>query len=148
MDSETQAERRTAIIARELKRNSIDIAALSETRFSDNTTLVEEGAGYTFFCIGHPAGTARQAGVGFAIRSSLANNIAPPKGISPRLMTMVLPLEGQEATLVSAYAPTMTATEEDKEEFYELLNRTLSAVPHKHKLFLLGDFNARIGKNS
>jgi len=39
---------RTAIIAQELARYRIDIAALSETRLSGETEL-EVGAGYTFW---------------------------------------------------------------------------------------------------
>jgi len=30
---------------------------------------------YTFFCIGKPEGQPRQAGVGFAVRSSMLQNI-------------------------------------------------------------------------
>ena len=44
-------ERRTAIVARELGHLGIDIdiAALSETRLSDEGQLEEIGGGYTFF---------------------------------------------------------------------------------------------------
>ena len=41
-------ERRTALIARELKRYNIPIVALSETRFADEGDLTEREAGYTF----------------------------------------------------------------------------------------------------
>ena len=42
-------ERCTAIVARELGHLGIDIAALSETRLSDEGQLEEIGGGYTFF---------------------------------------------------------------------------------------------------
>ncbi|BHF76949.1 hypothetical protein SprV_0502005000 [Sparganum proliferum] len=42
-------ERRTALVARELARYKVDIAAPSETRFSEQGQLEEVGAGYTFF---------------------------------------------------------------------------------------------------
>nr|VZI51381.1 unnamed protein product [Spirometra erinaceieuropaei] len=45
-------ERRTALVARELARYKVDIAALSETRFSEQGQLEEVGAGYTFFWSG------------------------------------------------------------------------------------------------
>ena len=41
--------RRTALVAAELRRYNIDIAALSETRLLDEGSLKEEGMGYTFF---------------------------------------------------------------------------------------------------
>ena len=42
-------QRRTAIIAHEIKRYGIDIAALSKTRLSGEGSLTEIGEGYTFF---------------------------------------------------------------------------------------------------
>ncbi|BHF71678.1 hypothetical protein SprV_0401473800 [Sparganum proliferum] len=42
-------ERGTALIARELEHYKVDIAALSETWFSEQCQLEEVGAGYTFF---------------------------------------------------------------------------------------------------
>jgi len=51
------------------------------------------------------------------------------------------------ATLVSAYAPTMTNDDADKEVFYDHLNSVLRSVPFRDNLFLLGDFNARVGRD-
>ncbi|BFY98783.1 hypothetical protein BsWGS_01823 [Bradybaena similaris] len=48
-------ERRTALIARELNRYKIDIAALSETRLAGEGQITEDGAGYTFFWSGRTA---------------------------------------------------------------------------------------------
>ena len=54
----------------------VDIAALSEIRFADETQLEEVGGGYTFYCIGKPEqDTPRSSGVGFAIRNQLARQL-------------------------------------------------------------------------
>ncbi|VDL85966.1 unnamed protein product [Schistocephalus solidus] len=42
-------ERRTALVARELTLYKVDIAALSETGFSEQGQLEKVGAGYTFW---------------------------------------------------------------------------------------------------
>ena len=55
---------------------------------------------------------------------------------------------GSTITLVSAYAPTLASPEDAKDEFYEQLDRVLTSVPYHHKLILMGDFNARVGRNS
>ncbi|VDL88177.1 unnamed protein product [Schistocephalus solidus] len=47
-------ERRTALVARKLARYKVDIAALIDTRFSEQGQLEEMGAGYTFFLSGRP----------------------------------------------------------------------------------------------
>ena len=52
------------------------------------------------------------------------------------------------ATLVSAYAPTMTWTDEVKDQFYSDLDSVIRSVPAADKLILLGDFNARVGTES
>ena len=69
-----------------------------------------------------------------------------PKGINDRLMTLILPLSGNKhATIVSAYAPTMTNPDEVKDKFYNDLDDIISATPRTDKLILLGDFNVRVG---
>ena len=148
LDNADRHERRTAIISRELARYNIDIAALSETRLSGNSKFTEPG-GYTFYCIGQPDGVARQGDVGFAVRNTIAPKlVAELVGISTCLMTLELCLpHGQRTTLLSAYAPTMLATDDAKEDFYTQLDKTISAVLYKHKLFILGDFNARVGRD-
>ncbi|KAI0225830.1 hypothetical protein LSAT2_023399, partial [Lamellibrachia satsuma] len=52
------------------------------------------------------------------------------------------------ATVISAYAPTMTNPGQAKEEFYELLGQTLQKIPSTDKVIILGDFNARVGDDS
>ncbi|VDM04458.1 unnamed protein product [Schistocephalus solidus] len=54
-------ERRTALVARELARYKVDIAALSETRFSEQGQLEEVGANYTLFWSGRPKAEQRDA---------------------------------------------------------------------------------------
>ena len=61
-------------------------------------------------------------------------------------MTPRLPLPGKRhATIVSAYAPTITNPDEVKDKFYDDLDSVISAAPRTDKLILLGDFNARVG---
>lgn len=148
-DNAANPERKTALVARVLLQHNIDFAALSETRFADESQLTEVGAGYTFYWIGKPESEARQAGVGFAVRNRLIPQLVSiPKGINDRLMTMRLKLaHGRYATVISVYAPTMSYPDEAKEEFYDTLSRTIASVPQCDKLILLGDFNARVGRD-
>ena len=45
-DSEDRPQRHSALVARELARLDIDIAALSEVRFAEQGSLREDGAGW------------------------------------------------------------------------------------------------------
>ena len=128
----------------------MDIAALSETRFSEEGALVEEGSGYTFYWRGYPEGEPRQHGVGFAIRTSIAHRLTEePRAVSERLMTLRLPLARDKyCTIVSAYAPTLHSDEDIKDSFYGLLDDTVLRIDKRDKLVLMGDFNARVGRDS
>jgi exonuclease III len=135
MDNENakckRPERRSAIVALELQKNDIDIAALSETRLADEGKLTEMGGGYTFFWKCKLKEEPRHHGVGFAIKNKLVNQLQEnPCGISERLMTLRLSLsKNRFATIISAYAPTMQADEETKERFYSDLNHILARTP-------------------
>ena len=142
-------ERRTALVGLELARYKVDIAALSETRLAEEGQLKEAGAGYTFFWSGRAAEDRREAGVGFAVRNELVTKLSSlPQGINDRLMTMKVPLSGgKQATIISAYAPTMTNPDDIKEKFYEDLHSLVISTPASEKLIILGDFNARVGSD-
>ncbi|KAF7248362.1 Craniofacial development protein 2 [Varanus komodoensis] len=144
--SADRPERRTALVARELASFNIDIAALCETRLANDGQLTETGGGYTFFWCGRSSDERRESGTGFAVKNHLVLILASlSKGVNDRLMTMHLPLpRGKQATLISAYAPTMTNPDEVKDKFYEDLDALLSSVKHTDRLILL---DGVIGKN-
>ena len=66
-------ERRTALVAWQLRRYEVDIAALRETRFLDKGQLSEVGSGYTIYWSGSKA--ERKAGVGFAVWTCLISQL-------------------------------------------------------------------------
>nr|VZI01895.1 unnamed protein product [Spirometra erinaceieuropaei] len=128
-------ERRTALVARELARYKVDIAALCETRLSEQGQLEEVGAGYTFFWSGRPRAERRDAGVAFAIRNDIVGRLpCLPQGINDRLMSLRLPLRGGGSCPEAA-----------REKCYEDLHALLATVSKADKLIVLGDFNARVG---
>ena len=49
------------------------------------------------------------------------------------------------ATLISAYAPTLDAEHNIKEDFYSALDAILQKTTSTERLILMGDFNARVG---
>ena len=148
LDSPNRPERRTALIAKELDRYNIDVAALSETRFSDEGQLDEIGCGYSFFWIGKPEGERRDGGVGFAVRTKLVRQLDElPTGVNDRILKLRLPLtHGRYVTFLSVYAPTMSSCEDKISSFYESLKATIISIPAEDKIVLSGDFNARVGR--
>ena len=48
-------------------------------------------------------------------------------------------------TVIQAYAPTSNAKEAQVEQFYEDLQELLELTPPKDVLFIIGDWNAKVG---
>ena len=134
------------MIAKELARYRIYIAALSETGLADEGIMKEDGGGYTFSWRGKPEAEDRLHGVGLAIRTGLMKSIPNlPAGINERLMKLHLPLtKCLHLTIISAYASILTNSDEAKEKFYE--DQLLMSASLNDKLLIMGDFNARVGK--
>ena len=87
-DQGVRPRRRTALIASELRRYHIDIAALSETRFAGKGSLTETEEGYTFIWSGLRESLPRMHGVGFAVRNDLMHRIPESqRAVSERIST-------------------------------------------------------------
>ncbi|VDL93361.1 unnamed protein product [Schistocephalus solidus] len=123
-------EWRTALVAWELARCKLDIAAHSETQFSEQGQLEEVGASYTFFWSGRPKAERRNAGVAFAIRNGIMGH---------------LPCLPQVRHHHQCLSSQMTSSDAAKGKFYEDLHALLATVPKADKLIALGEFNARVG---
>ena len=71
-----------------------------------------------------------------------------PIAIDEQLMTLRLPLaKNRFATSVTVYSPTLDSSDDVKDRFYDTLYSTLRRFSQDDKIILLGDFNARVGRN-
>ena len=63
-------------------------------------------------------------------------------------MTLRLPLaKNRFATFESVYSPTLDSSDDVKDRLYDTLYSTLRRISQDDKIILLGDFNARVGRN-
>ena len=105
-ESSGSPDRRTALVTKELQRFNIDIAALSETRLSDEDQLIEDKSGFTLFWVGKTKREKREGGVGFAIRTILVEQVEQPTSINDRTMKMRVPLScGRYLSMLSFMLP-------------------------------------------
>ena len=148
-DLEDRPRRRSALVARELARLDIDIAAVSEVHFVEQGTLREDEAGYTPFWSGKNKDKRRLSGVSFMIKTSITRKMQNlPVGHSDCIMSLRLPIQDNKfATVLSVYAPTLQAETGVEEAFSHDLHNLLQQVDSKEKLLILGDFNTRVGQD-
>lgn len=111
--------------------------------------IKEVGQGHTIFWKGKSLDEPRMHGVGFAIKSQLVlqhNHV--PTAINELIMSVRIPLtQDKFINLISVCAPTLTSDDETKASFYNQLNQTIQAAPAHDELVVMGDFNARVGKD-
>ena len=91
----------------------------------------------------------RLFGIGFMIKTAIARKQQNfPVGHSDRIMSLRRPIQDNKfATILSVYAPTLQAETGVKEAFYCDLHNLLQQDDSKDKLLILGDINARVGRD-
>ena len=67
---------------------------------------------------------------------------------SKRLISAQFQMGENKLHVISAYAPTEEATDEEKQAFYDALQAVIEQVPSRDTLVIGGDFNAHVGGES
>ena len=81
------------------------------------------------------------------ITSSVARNIVDIENISERLLKIRVRKGNRIASYIQVYAPCNdTYTDEDKDMFFGELSDAISRVHDSEDLYIMGDFNGRVGK--
>ena len=91
---------------------------------------------------------AKRAWSRLCSKEQLLSMVEPGSGSSEQLLNLCLNTTKGPVTLISVYAPTLSATPDAKDEFYENLASTIRNIPSTEQLVFLGDFNARVGADN
>lgn len=128
----------------EISRLRVDIAAIQEVRWKGSGNV--QGRDYVIFYSGsnekHAFGTA------FIVPLRLKDIVMEFQPINERLCKLRMRGKKYNVTLINVHAPTEEKDEEEKEIFYDQLDRALAAIPSSDMKIVLGDFNAQVGKET
>jgi hypothetical protein len=92
-----------------------------------------------------PVTNSAQGGVGLLINSHARKALRSVKPHGSRIM--VAEFDGNPVTsVIVVYSPHNSSTAEDIDQFYDQLSSAVQSVPAHNFLAILGDFNARVGK--
>ena len=86
----------------------------------------------------------RRNGVGIIVNKS-PNCIACINLKNDRMISVHFQGKPFNSTVIQVYAPTSNAEEAEVEQFYEDLQDLLKVTPEKDVLFIIGDWNAKVG---
>lgn len=130
-------------VARELEKCNVSICAVQEVRWKDSGTIKKKN--YDFHFSGSREARGHK-GVGFYVLSKVKKSVLGFEPINERICKLRVKGKFCNITFVNVYAPTEDAEERTVDEFYEDLERAADRIPRHDMKVILGDFNAKIGK--
>ena len=135
-------------VANEMRRYNIEVLGIAECRWNCSgmiTLATKEKIIYS----GHAEENHDHTlGVAIMMTENAAKSLMEWEPVSERIITARFNSKGRKLTLIQCYAPTNNAEEKDKEEFYKLLQATVDKAPNRDIKILMGDLNAKIGKEN
>ena len=96
-----------------MKRRNVDILCVQETKWKGSKARNIEGGCKIFF----NGADGKKNGIAIVVREKLAESVLEVKRVSDRLMTMKLEVKGSILNIVSAYAPQVNNSIEEKNYF-------------------------------
>ena len=85
-------------------------------------------------------------GVAVILSQETTKSLIGYNPISDRIMKIRIQAKPHNVTVIQCYAPTNLASEEEMESFYNSLQETVDIIPNRDVKFVMGDFNAKVGK--
>ena len=126
-----------------MERRKVDILCVQETRWKGSKARYI-GAG----CKLYYHGVNGKSGVGIILREGHIKGVIEVKRVSDRVMSMKLEIEGVMINVVSAYAPQVGCSLEEKENFWSILDEVTEQIPGREKLIIGADFNGHVGEGN
>jgi len=132
-------------LVEEIAKTQIEMLVLQEVRWPGNGQINKKV--YLFYYSGTKEKTG-QAGTGFLLMKKIQKHIINFELHNERLCKLRVKGKYNNITLINAYAPTEDKTEEIREQFYDDLQYMVDKVRKSDLIIILGDANAKLGKES
>ena len=124
-----------------LERRNVDILCLQETKWKGSKARNIGGD-----CkISYNGADGRKNGIEIVVREELAESVLEVKRVSGRLMAMKLEVNGSILNIVSAYAPQVNNSMEEKNNFWEDLDGLIESISKEERIVFGADLNGRVG---
>ena len=127
-----------------MERRNVDKLCLQETKWKGSKAR-NIGGGCKIFDNG---ADGRKNVIGIVVREKLAESVLKVKRVSDRLMAMKLEVNGFILNIVSAYAPQVNSSMEEKNDFWEDLDGLIESITTEERIVLGADLNGHVGKRN
>ena len=129
------------VVKQEMARVNVNILGISELRWTGMGELNSDDH-YIYYC---GQESLRRNGVAIIVNKRVRNAVLGCNLKNNRMISIQFQGKLFNITVIQVYAPTSNAEEAEVEWFYEGLQDLLELTPKKDVLFIMGDWNAKVG---
>ena len=129
------------VVKQEMARVNVDILGISELKWTGMGEFNSDDH-YIYNCRQE---SLRRNGVAIMVNKRVRNVVVECSLKNDRMISVCLQGKPFNITIIQVYAPTSNAEEVEVERFYEDLQDLLELIPKKGVLFIIGDWNAKVG---
>ena len=128
------------VVRQEMARVDVDILGISELKWTGMGEFNSDD--YIYYC---GQESLRSNGIAIILNKRARNAVLGCNLKNDRMISVRFQGKPFNITVTQAYAPTSNAEEAEVERFYEDLQDLLELTPQKDVLFIMGDWNAKVG---
>ena len=129
------------MVIQEMARVNVDILGISELKWTGTGDFNSDDH-YIYYC---GQESLRRNGVAIMVNKRDRNAVLGYNFKNDRMISVRFQGKPFNITVIQAYAPTSNAEEAEVQQFYEDLQDLLELTPKKDVLFIIGDWNAKVG---
>ena len=127
------------VVKQEMARVNVDILGINELRWTGKGEFNSDDH-YIYYC---GQESLRRNGVAIIVNKRVQNAVLGCNLKNDKMISVRFQGKPSNITVIQVYAPMSNA--EEAEQFYEDLQDLLELTPKKDVLFIIGDWNAKVG---
>ena len=129
------------VVKQEMARVNVNILAISKLKWTGMGEFNSDDH-YIYYC---GQESLRRNGVAIMVNKRVRNAVLGCNLKNDRMISVRLQGKPFNITVIQVYGPPSNAEEDEVEWFYEDLQDLLELTPKKVVLFIIGDWNAKVG---
>ena len=129
------------VVKQEMARVNVNILGSSELKWTGMSEFNSDDH-YIYYC---GQESLRRNGVAIMVNRRVQHAVLGCSLKNNRMISVHLQGKPFNITVIQVYAPISNAEETEVEQFYEDLQYLLELTPKKDVLFIIGDWNAKVG---
>ena len=129
------------VVKPDMARVNVDILGITELRWTGMDEFNSDDH-YVYYC---GQESLRRNGIAIIVNKRVQNAVLGCNLKNKRMNSVRFQGKPFNITVIEVYAPASNAEEAEAERFYEDLQDLLDFTPKKDVLFIIGDWNAKVG---